>query len=168
MPCLDYLQELGSFWRQVSKAGASQYLASTLQALTAPALVDFREKRLDVRHKLGLGWLNSNRHWTGSRVLPHPMRGARRALRTAGGLSRKRAVDRAALIIRAFAAQVEVVVGLHNAGSTDLNVTTMQGSLNSVQNFAMFFQNFTEQVLAFVWQQFPQRCGARQHATDAL
>ena len=39
-------------------------------------------------------------------------------------------------------------MGLHNTGSTDLNVTTMQGSLNSVQNFAMFFQNFTEQVLA--------------------
>lgn len=51
-------------------------------------------------------------------------------------------------LITPSAAQVEVVVGLHNTGSTDLNVTTMQGSLNSVQNFAMFFQNFTEQVLA--------------------
>ena len=45
---------------------------------------------------------------------------------------------------------MEVVVGLHNTGSTDLNVTTLQGSLNSVQNFAMFFQNFTEQVLALL------------------
>jgi len=38
------------------------------------------------------------------------------------------------------------VVGLHNRGASDLNVTTLQGSLNSVQNFAMYFQNFTEQV----------------------
>ncbi len=41
---------------------------------------------------------------------------------------------------------MEVVVGLHNRGASDLNVTTLQGSLNSVQNFAMYFQNFTEQV----------------------
>ena len=57
-------------------------------------------------------------------------------------------MGRAAPVDTPFAAQVEVVVGLHNTGSTDLNVTTLQGSLNSVQNFAMFFQNFTEQVLA--------------------
>ncbi len=37
-------------------------------------------------------------------------------------------------------------MSLHNRGSSDLNVTTLQGSLNSVQNFAMYFQNFTEQV----------------------
>ena len=43
------------------------------------------------------------------------------------------------------ARQVEVVVGLHNRGAADLNVTMLQGSLNSVQNFAMYFQNFTEQ-----------------------
>ena len=72
-------------------------------------------------------------------------------MQTTGGLLRRTYVGHAAPSVGLCAAQVEVVVGLHNAGSTDLNVTTMQGSLNSVQNFAMFFQNFTEQVLP-AWQ----------------
>ncbi|KAK9837035.1 hypothetical protein WJX81_008506 [Elliptochloris bilobata] len=58
--------------------------------------------------------------------------------------------------------KVEVVVALHNLGSTDLNVTNMQGSLNSVQNFAMYFQNFTEQ------RQGPYQAGLPLKAGEAL
>jgi len=51
------------------------------------------------------------------------------------------------------------VVGLHNRGASDLNVTALQGSLNSVQNFAMYFQNFTEQVRGGPWQrESEERC----------
>ena len=43
-------------------------------------------------------------------------------------------------------AQVETVVGVHNAASSAINITVLAGSLNNAKAFSQHFQNFTAQV----------------------
>ncbi len=42
--------------------------------------------------------------------------------------------------------QIDIVVGIHNEGSTTLNITMIAGSLNSPADFNTHIQNFTEMV----------------------
>ncbi len=43
--------------------------------------------------------------------------------------------------------QVETVVGVHNGGSSTINITALAGSLNNAKAFSQHFQNFTAQVI---------------------
>ena len=45
------------------------------------------------------------------------------------------------------AVQVETVVGVHNGGSSTINITALAGSLNNAKAFSQHFQNFTAQVI---------------------
>ena len=43
-------------------------------------------------------------------------------------------------------AQVETVVGVHNAALSAINITVLAGSLNNAKDFSKHFQNYNAQV----------------------